>query len=342
VLRQSLAALAASCVLFLGAACSGDDGAELTPTSTPTAAATSAASTSASPTAEAEHEQLEFTDATGFVLELEQPIERIVCLTGLCTDTLFVLGVKPVAANDSLHINPLYWGDAGNDIAPVGGSFFEPSLEDIARAEPDLVIGLAGVHEGLRAGLESIAPLFIVNPVGMDGMRQHADEIGHMLGMADPIHDAIHAFEERLEEYAAGVGEQRSVLVVFGSDVNIGVDTTCTPNVAALAEVATYAFEFPDCVHGTFPSFSLEQLLTIDPDVIFVETFGFGPTPPEPVSQQLANHPIWSQLKAVQNGEVHEVSFEVWGTTRGLHGSRLVLDEAVPLVYPDAFAAPLP
>ena len=32
----------------------------------------------------------------------------------------------------------------------IGGSFFEPNLEDIAAAQPDLVFGLGGVHDGLR------------------------------------------------------------------------------------------------------------------------------------------------------------------------------------------------
>ena len=295
---------------------------------------------------EADHdhdEDLAVTDATGELVTLEAPAVRVVCLTGLCVDTMFVLGIKPVAANDLLHQDPAYWGPDENEIGPVSGSFFEPSLEDIAVANPDIVIGLGGVHDGLRAGLESIAPLFIVNPVGVDGMLAHIAEIGILLGMEEEAEHAVEEFEARLEAYVSGVTAKRSVMVVYGSDVNIGADTVCTPAVDAVARAAVYPPEFSGCdVHQPFPSFSVEQLLGIDPDVIFVQTYGFGPTPPEPVSEQLVDHVIWRELVAVQNGEVHEVDFFIWGTSRGINGTNFVLDEAMPKIYPEVFPAPLP
>ena len=282
-------------------------------------------------------------DATGEMVTLEAPAVRVVCLTGLCVDTMFVLGVKPVAANDLLHRDPAYWGPDENEIAPVTGSFFEPSLEDIAAANPDIVIGLGGVHDGLRAGLESIAPLFIVNPIGVEGMLAHVVEVGILLGMEHEAEAAVEAFESRLEQYVAGVTTKRSVMVVYGSDVNIGADTVCTPAVDALAHAATYPEEFSGCdIHQPFPSFSVEQLLGIDPDVIFVQTYGFGPEPPQPVSEQLADNVIWKELAAVQNGEVYEVDFFIWGTSRGINGTNFVLDEAMPKIYPEDFPAPLP
>ena len=290
-----------------------------------------------------EHEHVAVEDATGEMVTLEEPAVRVVCLTGLCVDTMFVLGVKPVAANDLLHRDPAYWGPDENEIGPVSGSFFEPSLEDIAQAEPDIVIGLGGVHDGLRAALESIAPLFIVNPIGVEGMLAHVVEIGILLGMEHEAEDAAAAFESRLEQYVAGVTTKRSVMVVYGSDVNIGADTVCTPAVDALAHAAVYAPEFSGCdIHQPFPSFSVEQLLGIDPDVIFVQTYGFGPEPPQPVSEQLVDHVIWRELAAVQNGEVYEVDFFVWGTSRGINGTNFVLDEAMPKIYPEVFPAPLP
>ena len=295
--------------------------------------------------ADHDHEDgpLAVEDATGELVMLEHPAVRVVCLTGLCVDTMFVLGVKPVAANDLLHRDPAYWGPDETEIGPVSGSFFEPSLEDIAVANPDIVIGLGGVHDGLRAGLESIAPLFIVNPIGVDGMLAHVEEIGILLGMEHEAEEAVEGFVSRLEQYVAGVATKRSVMVVYGSDVNIGADTVCTPAVDALARAAVYPEEFSGCdVHQPFPSFSVEQLLGIDPDVIFVQTYGFGPTPPEPVSEQLVDHVIWRELVAVQNGEVHEVDFFIWGTSRGINGTNFVLDEAMPKIYPEVFPAPLP
>ena len=282
-------------------------------------------------------------DATGETVTLDAPATRVVSLTGLCVDTLFVLGIKPVAANDLLHRDPAYWGPDEDEIGPVSGSFFEPSLEDIAQAEPDIVIGLGGVHDGLRAALESIAPLFIVNPIGVEGMLAHVVEVGILLGMEHEAEEAAADFASRLDAYAAGVTTKRSVMVVYGSDVNIGAETVCTPAIDALAHATEYPPDFTSCdVHNPFVSFSVEQLLAVDPDVIFVQTYGFGPTPPEPVSEQLVDNVIWRELVAVQNGEVYEVDFFIWGTSRGINGTNFVLDEAMPKIYPEAFPAPLP
>ena len=282
-------------------------------------------------------------DATGETVTLDAPATRVVCLTGLCVDTLFVLGIKPVAANDLLHRDPAYWGPDEDEIGPVSGSFFEPSLEDIAQAEPDIVIGLGGVHDGLRAALESIAPLFIVNPIGVEGMLAHVVEVGILLGMEHEAEEAAADFASRLDAYAAGVTTKRSVMVVYGSDVNIGAETVCTPAIDALAHATEYPPDFTSCdVHNPFVSFSVEQLLAVDPDVIFVQTYGFGPTPPEPVSEQLVDNVIWRELVAVQNGEVYEVDFFIWGTSRGINGTNFVLDEAMPKIYPEVFPAPLP
>ena len=314
-----------------------------TATPTPSAAASPTATATAAATAAATPDQpITVEDATGETITLDAPAVRVVCLTGLCVDTLFVLGIKPVAANDLLHRDPAYWGPDEDEIAPITGSFFEPSLEEIAQAEPDIVIGLFGVHEGVRPGLATVAPLFIVNPVGVEGMLAHVADIGTLLGMEAEAEAAAAAFQSRLDEYVAGVTTERTVIVIYGSDVNIGADTVCTPAVDALARAAAYPPDLACDVHAPFPSFSVEQLLSIDPEVIFVQTYGFGPTPPQPVSEQLVDNAIWRELQAVQNGEVYEVDFFIWGTSRGINGTNFVLDEAMPKIYPEVFPAPLP
>jgi len=338
-MRKIVLALVIAVALPLAAACGGDDGepeATPTPASTPTATATA---TAATPAATPTPGPIVVTDARGEQITLKRPATRVVCLTGLCVDTLFVLGMKPVAANDALHKHPAYWGPGESEIAPIGGSFREPSIEDIAKARPDIVIGLVGIHDGMRASLKDIAPLYIVNPIGVDGMLKHVAEIGRMVGKGKEAEQASEAFTKRVEEAAQKIKTKKSVLVIFGSDIRIGVETTCTPTVDTLNRVANYAFMFEACARGEFPSFSLEQLLRINPDVVFVMTLSFGPTPTKPVSEQLAENALWKQLNAVKNGQVHEVSFAVWATSRGIRGSAVVLEEALPKIYPDVFTA---
>ena len=44
------------------------------------------------------------------------------------------LGLEPVAVNDPISSHPSFFGSRAEQFAEIGGSFFEPNLEDIAAA----------------------------------------------------------------------------------------------------------------------------------------------------------------------------------------------------------------
>ena len=309
-----------------------------TPSAAPTPAATAAA---------AKATDLAFTDATSTTVTLANAPERIVCLTEICVDILADLGLEPVAVTPG-GVAPLpeYFGEKAKSFSIIGGSFFEPSLEDIARAKPDLVIGLGGVHEALRDGLKSIAPLYIMSPRTYNDSIAYLKDIGRLTGRAAQADAAAQTFLKRLETYKTKAPKDKTVLVMWGSDVNFGIDTAGSLVGALLSELVRYPWPAPPAGTEGHESggiqFSLEKVLEQNPDVLFVETYGFGPTPPVPLSEQLAANPLWKEIKAVQRGQVHEVSFAVWGTGRGLRSLTLVLDEAMTKTYPQVFPQPLP
>ena len=142
-------------VLLLLVGCSTETA---TPTATPQPEATPAPTAMpASPTAMPAAVSL--TDSTGEVLTFETRPTRTACLTEICADIMAELGLEPVAVNDPLSSDPRFFGSRADNFQVIGGSFFEPNLEDIAAAQPDLVFGLGGVHDGLRDALRPIAPL---------------------------------------------------------------------------------------------------------------------------------------------------------------------------------------
>lgn len=310
----------------------------------PTQAAAATAPAAAAPAATGD---LSFTDATGAQVTLPKVPERIACVTEICVDILADLGLTPVAVTPG-GVAPLpeYFGDQAQSLAVIGGSFFEPSLEDIAAATPDLVIGLSGVHEGLRDGLQSIAPLYIMNPRTYTDSITYLQDIGRLTGHDAEAEQRAQAFRDRLAAYREQSPKNKTALVMYGTDVNFGIDTAGSLVGSMLSELTNYPWPAPPAGTEGHESggiqFSLEQLLEQNPDVLFVETYGFGPTPPTPVSEQLAANPLWGEIAAVQNQQVHEVSFAIWGTGRGIRSLSVVLDQAMPLLYPDVFPQPLP
>ena len=360
------AILGAVLLLMLAVGC-----AESTPTATPQPAATQAPTATsvpptATPTMEPEPTQeptatsvpptatptmqpeptqaaadFTLTDSTGEVLTFETRPERAACLTEICADIMAEIGLEPVAVNDPLSSDPRFFGSKAEEFQLIGGSFFEPNLEDIAASEPDFVFGLGGVHDGLRDALRPIAPLYIVNPASYEDSIGYLRDVGALMGRADEAEEAVERFLAKLEDYKARSPKNRSALVMFGSDVNFGIDTEGALTGGMLAEVTDYPWPVQPAEQGGHgpgsTQYSLEGVLSVDPDVIFVQTLAFPGFQPPPLSEQLKENPLWSELKAVQNGEVHEVSFSLWSTGRGTRSLGFVLDEAMLLLYPDVF-----
>ena len=311
------------------------DGTTATPTAVPQPEATRTPVPTATPTV------ISLMDGTGERLTFATPPVRVACLTEICPDIMAELGLEPVAVNDPLSSDPRFFGSRADEFRVIGGSFFEPNLEDIAASEPDLVIGLSGVHDGLRDALRPIAPLYIVNPLTYEDSIGYLKEIGAAMGRPAEADEAAQRFLSKLEDYREHSPKNRIALVMWGSDVNFGIDTEDALTGGLLAEVTVYPWPNPSLDEGGHASgglqFSLEGVLSVDPDVIFVQTIAFPGFEPPPLAEQLAANPLWSELKAVQNGEVYPVSFGLWSTGRGTRSLGLVLDEAMPLLYPDVF-----
>lgn len=294
----------------------------------------------ATPTAET----ITLTDDTGATITLTNRPQRIACLIDLCVDIVAELGMEPVAFIDELALQPQFFGERAKTFIRIGGSYFEPSLEDIARAKPDLVIGYP-THAPLRDGLRPIAPLFVMQPTnGYRDVLRYVRQIGELVGRESEANAAIDRFNARLNAYKERVPRDVTVLFMTGTDfdASFGIDTKRSIVGSVLAEVANYPWDDPNATPtGLVESYSLEQVLATNPDVLFIGTFLFGGGQGL-LSEQLANNPLWGQIKAVQQGRVHEVSVPIWVTGQGTRSLQLVLDEAMTKIYPDRFPKPLP
>jgi iron complex transport system substrate-binding protein len=261
------------------------------------------------------------TDATGAQVTLSAPADRIACLTMICVDALKELGITPVAYREDLARDERFFGP-DVDMRKITGGFGEENVEDIALAEPDLVIGLGGVQDGLRTAVEESAPLYLVNPESWQDSVEFLRTVGQLTGKQGEADAAAQSFEERVE--AAGQNRtELTTLSMYGEPGSLGVDSVKTPVGSLLAEVSDYPWQA-----GTdaFATVSVEQIAAVDPDVIFAQAFSSGDDS-EPLSARLATNPVWPSISAAQNGRVVEVEASVWATGRGTVSLGIVLDE---------------
>jgi iron complex transport system substrate-binding protein len=292
-------------------------------------------------------DNLTFTDATNTTVTLSKPPTRIACLVSLCEDILAEIGLQPVAVNDTFGQDPHFFGAKAKSFITIGGSFFSPNVEDIAKANPDLVIGLANVDENLRAALQPIAPLYIMNPTSYTDSIHYLQDIGRLTGRSKQADSAVQAFQQKLATYEAKSPKNKSALLLYGSDVNFNIFTAGSLPGGLLARVTSYPWPAPgpgapaasDHEPGAMP-YSLERILAVNPDVLFIATVGASPGAPS-LEQQLASNPVWSNLKAVKNNQVYAINPNYYIFGRGTRSLGLALDDAMHKLYPDVFPTPL-
>ncbi|MGH9150891.1 MAG: ABC transporter substrate-binding protein [Acidimicrobiales bacterium] len=284
------------------------------------------------------------TDYTKAEIAVDQPAERIVCLYGACVDAMAELGLKPVAMpgelNSEVAGRPEYFGDDASSIPKLGGDFFEPDLEDIAAAEPDLVIGAACFHDALRDALEPVAPLILLDLGGYELAMENLRLIGRATGREDAAESAIDKLEARIDAYAAKSPKALVPVDIYPTTEAPLIDSTSSQGGSLLSRMGPFpwpAFQGDSCLGGGQVTYSLEKVLEVNPDVMFVIRNPMG----DRSVRDFEGHPVWSQLKAVANDRVYEVDSTTW-SLGGTRSAALVLDEAMTKMYPDVFPEPLP
>ncbi|GAA2450055.1 ABC transporter substrate-binding protein [Streptomyces macrosporus] len=264
------------------------------------------------------------TGPDGVTVATDAEPRRVVCLVALCDDMLTELGMVPVATNSALLAHPDFLGPKkAKEVPVIPGGFLAPETEAILSHEPDLVIGLGDTHGKLAPALEGATVFWPVQP------ENWQDSVGYLRALAALTGrtEQGEAAEKRFRATLAKAEERRSgktALIVYGSDENFGVATPGTDVAAGLFPKISH---YPWKSRGVEGSYSLEEILARDVDVIFAETLSFGESDGK-LSEKLADNPLWSRIPAVENGAVHEVDSEVWAKGRGTRSLGIVLDEA--------------
>ncbi|MGL5857904.1 MAG: ABC transporter substrate-binding protein [Angustibacter sp.] len=285
-----------------------------------------------------------FTDASGEPLELSERVERVVCLTAICDDALSELGLRPVATTGrDLLASDRFLGARARGVPAVRGFFGEENLEDVTRARPDVVVGLLGTHDAKRAPLGSTAPLWLVSPRSWQDSVAFLLRLGALTGRTEQANRAALRFVETLASARERIGAARSAttLAIYGTDTNFGVSTRGSLIGSVLSELSSYPWpdrgEAGHAAGGA--TYSVEEVLARNPTVVFVSTFTFEPGA-TPVSEQLADNPVWKQVAAVRQGRVVEVDTDLWETGRGTRSLTAVVEDVVRALAPGAPGSP--
>ncbi|MFF6952738.1 ABC transporter substrate-binding protein [Streptomyces iakyrus] len=266
----------------------------------------------------------EVTDTKGVKVAVKKEPERIVCLFALCDDILTELGIVPTATNSALLSHPRFLGEEkAKKVDVIPGGFIAPEVEAILSHKPDLVIGLGDTHGKLAPALKGATTFWPMQPETWEDSVGYLRDVAALTGRTAEGEKAEKTFRTKLAK-AEKTPSDKTALIIYGSDENFGV---ATPEADVAASLFPKIARYPWKSRGVEGSYSLEEILARNVDVLFVETMSFGDADGK-LSEKLAENPLWSKIPAVKNGDVHEVDSEVWAKGRGTRSLGIVLDEA--------------
>ncbi|WP_270168893.1 ABC transporter substrate-binding protein [Paenibacillus sp. SYP-B4298] len=250
------------------------------------------------------------------------PSRIVVMEYGLLASVL-ALGEQPVGYTDDGKqgtLEELGFLKQMGDYTPAG-TRQQPNLEVIRTLKPDLIIGDYARHNEIYKELSDIAPTLLLPDTKAnyeDALNNHLI-IGEALGKEAEAAAYVDAHQALLKQTAAMLPQDKSYLIVSLGDKVLNPRTNLFFQPSMLEKAGLkYALQAsaPD---ETAIKASIEQLLEIDPDVLFVTN--------SELLEEWRKDPLFMQLKAVQEDQVFPVLHSKWSFNRSVPGANVVLEE---------------
>lgn len=274
------------------------------------------------------------TDGRGVEVTIDAAPKRIAALWGGAADLLVALGL-PVAGVTTYETEmPVYLGDAMKGAIDLG-DLTAPSLELMAVSNFDLTIGMTRYNAPYADDIGKFSKFISYEGFNIEQSLTAMAALGEVLGASDKVASLNSDFLALIEDMARKApAEPREALFIwsfqntlYGYKENL-LTAELISRIGVINPLGR-ADESAD-PNTAFVILEAEDLLKIDPDVIFMFISHGGPA---------AFQPAYERLKAYKNGEIYSLGYQ-YSQPAGPIARELVLREAAHLIYPDVFEAP--
>ena len=278
------------------------------------------------------------TDMAGREVTIESEPQRIVSGYYISTSACIALGLtdRMVGIEAKAEARPIYSAAAPALLdLPNVGTAKEFDLETCLSTEPELVI-LPMKQKDTAAALEELGiPALLVMPES----HEQIIEMFNLIATAANVNaDALISYytAELAEVEALVTGAEQSVVYITGTSSYL---TTAPGQMyqSSLITTAGGAAAGADIEGTSWVEISYEQLLAMNPDVIVVPTNSMANAPAEYPIEDLLNDPELSEITAIKNGAVYQMTtgFEAWDSPApsGVLGVKWMLQTLHPELY---------
>jgi iron complex transport system substrate-binding protein len=239
---------------------------------------------------------LSVKDDRGVTVGLDAPPRRVVSLAPSLTEIVFLLGRQESLAGVTRYCN---FPPAAASLPKVGG-VSDPDVERVIALSPDLVLCTTdgNPREKVRALEEMGVPCFAASPQDLDAVFDTIRRVGLLLGAAGRGEAEAAALRRRADRArATGRGDGRDaprVLFALSTSPVIAAGAgTFMDELVRLSGGRNVAAGLA----GRYPRLSVEDLVALRPDVVFVAGMTGVERFPEEVTR-------WKEIPAFRDGAV--------------------------------------
>jgi len=271
-----------------------------------------------------------FTDDMGRAVVIDQMPQRLVSFGPSITEILFALGLEEKIVGVSNYCD---YPEAAKLKTKVGDAF-NPSLEKIVELEPDLVLTVK--QEQLNSELENLGVTFMVlDPKDIDGILGDIELVGEITGTEKEAKKLTKDMQDSISQVAdlmEGVSKVSVFFIIDATDTTLPWTAGSGSFIDALITMAG-GENIAGGTQGAWVQFSLEQIVSSDPEVIIIQTMTGGV--PTISKEELEAHPVWGEMTAVKQGNIRFIN----GDLVSRPGPRIVqgLAEMARIIHPELF-----
>lgn len=275
---------------------------------------------------------IELEDATGAVVTLKGPAQRIISLAPSTTEILYAIGAGDQVVGREDFAN---YPEAVLELPSIGGTWGELNVEAILDLEPDLVLAapLTTAEQVQSLSDVGLTVFQVANPSDLDGMYELLRTAAALTGHEEETETLIISLQERVAAVAEVLANAETTPLVFyeldSTDPSAPYTSgpgTFVDNLITLAGGQSLGAG----LEGAWVSVSAEELISQNPEIIILGDAIWGIT-----VEDVSARPGWEAISAVQTGQVYPFNDDIVARP----GPRLVdgLEEMAKLIHPELF-----
>jgi cobalamin transport system substrate-binding protein len=269
-------------------------------------------------------------DSTGRLVEIRDPVQRIVSLAPSCAEIITGLHLQTNLVGITIHT------DYPAEILhlPRVGSYVHLNVEAILNLRPDLVVATNdGNPPEVIERLEKLeVPVFVLDLTTYASIQQSIRKLGESLHQVEEAENRVQEMQRVADCISSKTNAIRPVRLLFVYQTSPIVSPgpgTFTDELIQMAGGNSLTRDFS----VSYPRLSLEQVIRLDPEVLILSTMA-GENERKTLEEEWNR---WPMISAVRNHRVHAIDSR--NLDRPSHRIVFGLYQLASLLHPESFKA---